>query len=104
MVTVLAFVGLAKKLFGHYAILKILSLRSPRKNTTFSTAFHRVSDVIKNVRITFEISDTRLLNALCDGKTGENNDVLEVALEKRSRLTRYLCISKTMISNLILFV
>ena len=31
MVTVLALVGLTKKRFGHYAILKILSLRSPSK-------------------------------------------------------------------------
>ena len=29
VVTVLALVGLTKKHFGHYAILKILSLRSP---------------------------------------------------------------------------
>ena len=29
VVTVLALVGLTKKRFGHYAILKILSLRSP---------------------------------------------------------------------------
>ena len=30
MVSVLALVGLIKKRFGHYAILKILALRSPR--------------------------------------------------------------------------
>ena len=32
VVTVLALVGLTKKRFGHYAILKILSLRSPSRN------------------------------------------------------------------------
>ena len=40
-------------------------------STTFSTAFHRVSDIIENVRTTFDISDTRLLDALCDAKTEE---------------------------------
>ena len=30
VVTVLALVGLTKKRFGHYAVSKILSLRSPR--------------------------------------------------------------------------
>ena len=39
------------------------------KNITFSAAFHPVSDIIKNVRTTFEISDTRLLDALRDAKT-----------------------------------
>ena len=39
------------------------------KNTTFSTTSHRVSDIIKNVRRTFGISETRLLDALCDAKT-----------------------------------
>ena len=33
-VTVLAIDGLAKRYFGHYAILKILSLRSPSSNST----------------------------------------------------------------------
>ena len=45
------------------------------KNATFSTTFHRVSEIIRNVRTTFEISDTRLLDALCDAKTEEKNDV-----------------------------
>ena len=31
VVTVLALVGLTKKRFGHYAILKNLSLRSPKE-------------------------------------------------------------------------
>ena len=34
-------------------------------------SFHGVSDIIKNVRTAFEISDTRLLDALCDTKTEE---------------------------------
>ena len=32
VVAVLALVGLTKKRFGHYAIVKILSLRSPRRH------------------------------------------------------------------------
>ena len=36
------------------------------KNTTFSTAVDRTSDIIKNLRPIFETSDTRLLDALCD--------------------------------------
>ena len=39
------------------------------KNATFSTAVRRVSDVIKNVRTIFGISDIRLLDGLCDAKT-----------------------------------
>ena len=35
VVAVLALVGLTKKRFGHYAILKILSLRSPRFDQDF---------------------------------------------------------------------
>ena len=35
VVAVLALVGLTKKRFGHYAILKILSLRSPSKAVKF---------------------------------------------------------------------
>ena len=60
------------------------------KNTAFFTAFYRVSDIIKNVRITFEISDTRLLDALCDAKTEEKMmscTSARVALEKISRLS-----------------
>ena len=38
------------------------------KNTTFSIAFHRTSDIIKNVTI-FEILNTQLLHALCDVNT-----------------------------------
>ena len=41
VVAVLALVGLTKKLFGHYAILKILSLRSPSDlYTTFLVNNH----------------------------------------------------------------
>ena len=43
MVAVLVLVGLTKKRFGHYAILKILSLRSPRSSSlkwSFSAALH----------------------------------------------------------------
>ena len=39
------------------------------KNTTFSTAVHRASDIIKIVRTIFETTDTRLLDALCDVNT-----------------------------------
>ena len=38
------------------------------KNTTLSTVVHRISDIKKeekNVRTTFDISDTRLLDAMC---------------------------------------
>ena len=41
------------------------------KNTTFSTAVDRSSDIIKNLRAIFGTSDTRLLNALCDVNTDE---------------------------------
>ena len=33
VVAVLALVSLTKKRFGHYAVLKILSLRSPSRNS-----------------------------------------------------------------------
>ena len=36
------------------------------KNTTVLTAIHRISDIIQNVKIVFETSATRLLEALCD--------------------------------------
>ena len=39
------------------------------KNTTFSTAVHCASNIIKDVRTKFESSDTRLLDALCDVNT-----------------------------------
>ena len=39
------------------------------KNKTFSNASHRVSDIIQNVRIIFETSDTRLLEELCEVNT-----------------------------------
>ena len=45
------------------------------KNTTFSTAIDSVSDIMQNVRIIFEISETRLLEALCDVKTEGKLDV-----------------------------
>ena len=35
---VLALVGLTKKRFGHYAILKILSLKSPRTSSALYSA------------------------------------------------------------------
>ena len=41
------------------------------KNTTFSIAIARASDIIKNLRTIFENSDTRLLDALCDVNTDE---------------------------------
>ena len=45
------------------------------KNTTFLTAVHRASDIMKNVKAIFETSDTRLLDALCDVKTWRKNYV-----------------------------
>ena len=39
------------------------------KNTTFSTAIHRVSDIIQKVRKIVETSDTLLVDALCDVNT-----------------------------------
>ena len=60
------------------------------KNTTFSTAIHRTSDIIKDGRTKFETSDTPLLDALCDANTERRNyvkQVFEMALEKKSRLT-----------------
>ena len=60
------------------------------KNTTFSAAIHRASDIIQNVRIIVETSDTRLLDALCDVNIEEKTDVRQkyskMALEKNSRL------------------
>ena len=47
----------------------LLTMLHLLKNTIFSTAIHRVSDIIQNVRIIFETSDTRLLKALCDVNT-----------------------------------
>ena len=44
MVTVLALVGLTKKRFGHFAILKNLSLRSP-------SLFERVQITLQKVKI-----------------------------------------------------
>ena len=41
------------------------------KNKKFSTAVERASDIIKNGRMIFETSDTRLLDALCDVNTEE---------------------------------
>ena len=35
------------------------------------TAVHRVSDIRTNAKTTFDISDTRLLDAMCDVKTEE---------------------------------
>ena len=44
------------------------------KNTIFSSAVHRASD-IKNLRTIFETLDTRLLNALCEVNTEGKHDV-----------------------------
>ena len=55
------------------------------KNTTFSTAIHRVSDIMQNVRIIFETIDTRPLEVLCDVKTEGKccqTGILGMALEK----------------------
>ena len=37
----------------------------------FSSAFHRASDIIKNVTTIFKTLDTRLLDELCDVNTKE---------------------------------
>ena len=49
VVAVFVLIGLTKKRFGHYAILKILSLRSPRYDNKletscpkFPTTFHQI--------------------------------------------------------------
>ena len=57
------------------------------KNTTFLTAVHRGSDIIKNVRTNFESSDTRLLNTKSDdentkGKTMSNRRTRDSSGEK----------------------
>ena len=39
------------------------------KNTTFSTAVHRASDIMKDVRTKFETSDIQMLDSLCDVNT-----------------------------------
>ena len=60
------------------------------KNTTFSTALHRVSDIIENLRTVFENSDTRLSDALCDVNTEGKlcqTEVLEMAQDKKSSST-----------------
>ena len=51
------------------------------KNETSSNASHVVSDIIQNVRIIFETSDTRLLEALCDVNTAGKNDVRQKYLK-----------------------
>ena len=53
------------------------------KNTIFSSAVHRASDMIKNVRTIFETSDAQLLDALCDVNTEGNRDV-------RQKYTKWL--------------
>ena len=60
------------------------------KNTTFATAFHRLSDISKNVRTTFEILDTRLLDALCDAKTEEENDISQLGTSTRTGYSKWL--------------
>ena len=42
VVTVLVLVGLTKKRFGHYAILKILSLRSPSNKLRTNRMFFKI--------------------------------------------------------------
>ena len=48
----------------------IKMLRLLKNTRLFSTEIHRVSDIIQNVKIIVETSDTRLLDALCDSNTG----------------------------------
>ena len=49
--------------------LPVITILRLLKNTTFSTAIHCLPDIIRNVRIIVETSDTRLLDALCDVNT-----------------------------------
>ena len=44
----------------------LITMLGSLKNRTFSTAVHRTSDIIKDVRTKFETSDIRLLDAMCD--------------------------------------
>ena len=45
------------------------------KNTIFSSAVHRASDIIESVRTIFETLDTQLLDTLCDVNTvGKHDD------------------------------
>ena len=67
------------------------------KNTTFSTAIHRTSDTIKNIRTIFETSDTGLLDALCDvhdteGKNDVRQKYSKWPWRKKSRLIRSIVI------------
>ena len=45
------------------------------KISTFSTAIDHIPDIIQDVRIIFETSDTQLFEALCDIKAERKNDV-----------------------------
>ena len=45
------------------------------KTTTFSSAVHRSSDIIKNIATISETSDTKLLDALYDENTEGKHDV-----------------------------
>ena len=62
------------------------------KNTTFLTAVHRASDIIKNVRTNFETSDTQLLDKKHQRKNLCRTEGLEITLEKKSRSTRNIVI------------
>ena len=53
----------------------LITMLPSLKSTMFSTTVHRVSDIMEIVRKIFEISDTGLLDALCDVKTEGKNDV-----------------------------
>ena len=53
VVTVLALVGLTKKHFGHYAILTILSLRSPRHFKVSGTQQSTVKVIVYCFRTSF---------------------------------------------------
>ena len=67
-----------------------------QKNTVFSSAAHRASVIIENVRTIFETLDTQLLGALCNVNTEGKHDVRKKypkwLWRKKSLLTRSIVI------------
>ena len=84
VVTVLALVGLTKKRFGHYAFLKTLSFRSPRKqradaekNTAFWQRFE-LKFIVKPFLRKIIVSDLILTPTIC-GKDIQNfHEILDI--------------------------
>ena len=67
--------GVLQNLKFMFITRNLITMLGLLKNTTFSTAVHRASAIIKDVRTKFETSDSRLLDALCDVNTEQRNDV-----------------------------